>query len=168
MVSEQPTIPTSTASTSTNATMTALTSTTSSSTMSPSTSTSQMNLVNWPLLQLSNMSNMMTVKLDNSNYIVWKHQISMVLETYSMWLNFLMKLNLFQRSFLRISQVQWQLFLIQIISLGNLRRRHYLPSSAPLSWFHYFLSRFITFHLSQFSHHHLPTCLCGWYNYYRE
>jgi len=30
------------------------------------------------------MSNMMTVKLNNSNYIVWKHQISMVLETYSM------------------------------------------------------------------------------------
>ena len=27
---------------------------------------------------------MMTVKLDNSNYIVWKHQISMVLETYSL------------------------------------------------------------------------------------
>lgn len=30
------------------------------------------------------MSKMMTVKLENSNYIVWKHQISMVLETYSM------------------------------------------------------------------------------------
>ena len=30
------------------------------------------------------MSNMMTVKLDNSNYIIWKHQISMVMETYSM------------------------------------------------------------------------------------
>ena len=28
---------------------------------------------------------MMTVKLDSSNYIVWKHQISMVLETYSMF-----------------------------------------------------------------------------------
>ena len=27
---------------------------------------------------------MMTVKLDNSNYIVWKHQISLVLETYSL------------------------------------------------------------------------------------
>ena len=31
------------------------------------------------------MSNMMTVKLDSSNYIVWKYQISMVLETYSMF-----------------------------------------------------------------------------------
>ena len=31
------------------------------------------------------MSNMMTVKLDSSNYIVWKHQISMVLETYSIF-----------------------------------------------------------------------------------
>ena len=31
------------------------------------------------------MSNMMTIKLDPSNYIVWKYQISMVLETYSMF-----------------------------------------------------------------------------------
>ena len=31
------------------------------------------------------MSNMMIVKLDNTNYIVWKHQISMVLETYSLY-----------------------------------------------------------------------------------
>nr|POF27177.1 hypothetical protein CFP56_08547 [Quercus suber] len=31
------------------------------------------------------MSNMMTVKLDNTNYIVWKHQITMVLETYSLF-----------------------------------------------------------------------------------
>ena len=31
------------------------------------------------------MSNMMTVKLDNTNYIVWKHQISRVLETYSLY-----------------------------------------------------------------------------------
>lgn len=30
------------------------------------------------------MANLMTVKVDNSNYIVWKHQISMVLETYLM------------------------------------------------------------------------------------
>lgn len=30
------------------------------------------------------MANMMTIELDNLNYIVWKHQISMVLETYSM------------------------------------------------------------------------------------
>ena len=42
-------------------------------------------LVNQPLLLLSNMSNMMRVKLDNTNYIVWKHQISMVLETYSLY-----------------------------------------------------------------------------------
>lgn len=84
MVSEQPTVTASTTSASTNATIAASTSTTSSSTMSPSTSISQMSLVNQPLLLLSNMSNMMTVKLNNSNYIVWKHQISMVLETYSM------------------------------------------------------------------------------------
>ena len=43
------------------------------------------NLMDQPLLLLSNMSNMMIVKLDNTNYIVWKHQITMVLETYSMF-----------------------------------------------------------------------------------
>ena len=43
------------------------------------------NLMNQPLLLLSNMSNMIIVKLDNTNYIVWKHQITMVLETYSMF-----------------------------------------------------------------------------------
>ena len=31
----------------------------------------QCHLVNQPLLLLSNMLNMMTVKLDNANYIVW-------------------------------------------------------------------------------------------------
>ena len=51
------------------------------STTMPSTSTyTSINFTNQPLLLLSNM---MTVKLDSSNYIVWKHQISMVLETYS-------------------------------------------------------------------------------------
>ena len=63
----------------------------SNSTMASSSSTSTMssssvaNLVNQPLLLLSNMSNMMTVKQDNTNYIVWKYQISMVLETYSLF-----------------------------------------------------------------------------------
>ena len=53
------------------------------STAMPSTSTyTSINLTNQPLLLLSNM---MTIKLDSSNYIVWKHQISMVLETYSMF-----------------------------------------------------------------------------------
>ena len=42
---------------------------------------SSMNVMNQPLL-LSNMSN---IKLDNTNYIVWKHQISMILETYSLY-----------------------------------------------------------------------------------
>ena len=51
------------------------------STMPSSSTSSSINLTNQPLLLLSNM---MTVKLDNSNYIVWKHQISMVLETYSL------------------------------------------------------------------------------------
>ena len=59
----------------------------SSSTMASSSSTSSMSssLVNQTFPLLSNMSNMMTVKLDNTNYIVWKHQISMVLETYSLY-----------------------------------------------------------------------------------
>ena len=72
MVSEQNTIPTNS-----DSTMAAPTTTSSSS-------TSSINLINQPLLLLSNMSNMMIVKLDNSNYIIWKHQISMVMETYSM------------------------------------------------------------------------------------
>ena len=59
----------------------------SSSTMASmaSSSTASINLINQPLLLLSNMSNMMTVKLDSSNYIVWKHQLSMVLKTYSLF-----------------------------------------------------------------------------------
>ena len=63
----------------------------SSSTMASSSSTSSMssgtlmNLVNQPLLLLSSMSNMMIMKLDNANYIVWKHQITMVLETYNLY-----------------------------------------------------------------------------------
>ena len=40
--------------------------------------------VNSSLLLLSNMSSMMTVKLDYGNYIVWKHQIEVILDTYSM------------------------------------------------------------------------------------
>ena len=57
----------------------------SSSTMATSStsSISSTNVMNQPLL--SNMANMMTVKLDNTNYIVWKQQISMVLETYSLF-----------------------------------------------------------------------------------
>nr|POE69182.1 hypothetical protein CFP56_66339 [Quercus suber] len=39
---------------------------------------------NTSLLLLSNMSSMMTVKLNYGNYIVWKYQIKVILETYSM------------------------------------------------------------------------------------
>lgn len=63
-------------------TMVASSSTTASSSTSSSSSA---NLINRPLLLLSNMTNMMTVKLDKTNYIVWKHQISMVLETSSLF-----------------------------------------------------------------------------------
>ena len=40
--------------------------------------------VNSSLLLLSNMSSMMIVKLDYGNYVVWKHQIEVILDTYSM------------------------------------------------------------------------------------
>ena len=60
-------------------------STMASSSTSSLTSNSSVNILNQPLLLLSNMANMMTIKLDNTNYIVWKHQITMVLETYSLF-----------------------------------------------------------------------------------
>ena len=40
--------------------------------------------VNTSLLLLSNMSSVMTVKLDYGNYVIWKHQIEVILDTYSM------------------------------------------------------------------------------------
>ena len=57
---------------------------------SSSTSTTIPTMTNFitrinPSLQLLlNMSSMMTVKLDYSNYIVWKHRIEVILKTYSM------------------------------------------------------------------------------------
>lgn len=83
MVSEHKSIPTQ------STTMAASSSTmaSSSSTMvySSTSSIPSVNVMNQPLLLLSNMSNMMTVKLDSTNYIIWKHQITMVLETYSLF-----------------------------------------------------------------------------------
>ena len=66
-------------------TMVATSSTMASSSTSSSFSSSSVNVLNQPLLLLSNMANMMTIKLDNTNYILWKHQITMVLETYSLF-----------------------------------------------------------------------------------
>jgi hypothetical protein len=37
-----------------------------------------------PLLLLSNMSNLMSIKLDSINYIVWKLQLTVILDAYSM------------------------------------------------------------------------------------
>uniref|UniRef100_A0A2N9EJB2 CCHC-type domain-containing protein n=1 Tax=Fagus sylvatica TaxID=28930 RepID=A0A2N9EJB2_FAGSY len=37
-----------------------------------------------PLLLLSNMANLMSIKLDSTNFIVWKHQLSSILKAYSM------------------------------------------------------------------------------------
>ena len=51
-----------------------------SHTTSPSMQTS----IQAPLLLLSNMSNLKSVKLDSTNFIVWKHQLSSILKAYSM------------------------------------------------------------------------------------
>ncbi len=37
-----------------------------------------------PLLLQSNMSNLMSIKLDSVNYIVWKLQLTTILDAYSM------------------------------------------------------------------------------------
>ena len=66
-----------------SSTMAALSSAMASSSTAPSSYT--VNVMNQPLILLYKMKNMMTVKLDNTNYIVWKHQITMILETYSMF-----------------------------------------------------------------------------------
>ena len=60
-------------------------STTSSSTFGSTPAVTNTALpANTSLLLLSNMSSMMTVKIDYGNYTVWKHQIEVILETYSM------------------------------------------------------------------------------------
>ena len=64
-------------------TMSSSTSTSANSTMAPLIIATPINLVNQPLLLLSNMANMMAIKLDSTNYKVWKHQVTTVLETYS-------------------------------------------------------------------------------------
>lgn len=54
-----------------------------------STSTTAANHDIYPsLLLLSNMVSMMIVKLDYNNYLVWRHQIEVILEAYSM-INFI-------------------------------------------------------------------------------
>ena len=62
----------------------ASTSSTSSSTSTLATMANPLTQINPSLLLLSNMSSMVTVKLDYSHYIVWKHQIEVILETYLM------------------------------------------------------------------------------------
>ena len=58
-------------------------STTASATTSSSTSNT-ITPTQSPLLLLSNMSNLMSIKLDYSNYIPWKHQLVTILEAYSL------------------------------------------------------------------------------------
>ena len=83
MVSEPSVTETMVATNSTTMVATSSTMTASLSSLFPLSSS--MNVLNQPLLLLSNMANMTTIKLDNTNYIVWRHQITMVLETYSLF-----------------------------------------------------------------------------------
>lgn len=80
MVSE-PTIPAQSSSMASSSSTMASSSTTMAT--SSTSSISSTKCENQPLL--SNMANMMIVKLDNTNYMVWKHQISIVLKTYSLF-----------------------------------------------------------------------------------
>ena len=57
--------------------------TSTSNTSTPSTSHSVVPSQS-PLLLLSNMANLMSAKLDYSNYIPWKHQLVTILEAYSL------------------------------------------------------------------------------------
>ena len=69
------------------ASSTSSTSSATSSSMSAHTTISTHG-VNPLLLLLFNMASMMTVKLDYNNYLVWRHQIEVILEAYSM-INFI-------------------------------------------------------------------------------
>ena len=55
--------------------------TTEPSHTTPSTSSSS---IQSPLLLLSNTPNLMSIKLDYTNYIPWKHQLITILEAYSL------------------------------------------------------------------------------------
>uniref|UniRef100_A0A2N9I2N4 Retrotransposon Copia-like N-terminal domain-containing protein n=1 Tax=Fagus sylvatica TaxID=28930 RepID=A0A2N9I2N4_FAGSY len=50
----------------------------SSSTCSPTLTSTQT-----PMILLSNISNLVSVKLDHSNYVLWKYQITSILKAYS-------------------------------------------------------------------------------------
>ena len=54
------------------------------SSLAPASTTLPSMAMNTSLLLLSNMSSMMTVKLDYGNYVIWKYQIEVILDTYSM------------------------------------------------------------------------------------
>ena len=60
----------------------------SSATTGSTSSSSVTRGVNPSLLLLSNMASIVTVKLDYNNYMVWRHQIEVILVAYSM-INFI-------------------------------------------------------------------------------
>uniref|UniRef100_A0A2N9FDP2 Retrotransposon Copia-like N-terminal domain-containing protein n=1 Tax=Fagus sylvatica TaxID=28930 RepID=A0A2N9FDP2_FAGSY len=49
-----------------------------------SSSSSSLNSIQSPLLLANNMSNLISIKLDSTNYMIWKLQISPILDAYSM------------------------------------------------------------------------------------
>ena len=60
-------------------------STTASSSSTSSPSISRTPSLQSPLLLFSNMSNLMLIKLDYTNYIPWRHQLVTILEAYSLF-----------------------------------------------------------------------------------
>ena len=62
--------------------MSSMSSTQSAPTLVSMSSTHSANQTN--LILLLNMANLKSVKLDSSNYIVWTHQITSIIKTYSL------------------------------------------------------------------------------------
>ena len=48
------------------------------------TSSNVSNITQSPILLLSNISNLISAKLDNTNYTLWKYQLLSIFESYSL------------------------------------------------------------------------------------
>ena len=88
--------------------------------------------VNPSMLLLSNMASMMTVKLDYNNYLVWRHQIEVILDAYSM-INFIEDNLEAPNPLLKDSSGNIPLKLILNISNVGIVNKHYSLSSILLS-----------------------------------
>ena len=89
-------------------------------TPTPSTSTQS------PLLLLSNMSNLMSIKLDYTNYIPLKHQLITILEVYSLVEHIDGTAPKPSPFVLDATEMQLQLLILNF-KLGRSRIRHYFP-----------------------------------------